>query len=163
MIRTVLDSDVNCITDIYNYYIQETAITFEEQPITSSEMLMRIAKIRNTNLPWLVAEDDSGVVVGYAYATQWRERFAYRFSVEITVYLLPSTSGRGLGSQLYSALFSALKCCSVHSVIAGITLPNPKSIALHEKFAMKQVATFDEVGFKFDTWHAVGYWQGKIT
>ena len=162
MIRSISTNDANSITDIYNYYIEKTVVTFEEQPITVDEMLARMTTIHASNLPWLVAEDESGKVIGYAYATKWRERFAYRFSVEITVYLLPEISGAGVGSQLYEALFTELKRSSIHSVIAGITLPNPASIAIHEKFGMKQVAEFEEVGYKFEQWLAVGYWQGKI-
>jgi phosphinothricin acetyltransferase len=163
MIRPVHDKDVDDIVTIYNYYIAETLATFEEQVISSDDMLARIKKVSVNDLPWLVAEDDSGKVVGYAYATKWRERFAYRFSVEITVYLLANQLSQGLGSKLYTALFSELRQRSIHSVIGGITLPNPASIALHEKFGLKQVAHFKEVGFKFEKWLDVGYWQGKIS
>jgi phosphinothricin acetyltransferase len=162
MIRTVLDKDINEITDIYNFYIAETVATFEEEVITPEIMLTRITKVSNDNLPWLVAEDDYGNVTGYAYATKWRERFAYRFSVEVTVYLSPKYLGAGIGTKLYQTLFSELKKRSIHSVIGGITLPNPASIALHEKFAMKQVAHFKDVGFKFGQWRDTGYWQGNI-
>jgi len=162
MIRTVSDKDVNLITEIYNYYIAETVITFEEEPVTVEIMLARIAKIKADGLPWLVAEDETGNVIGYAYATKWRERFAYRFSVEVTVYLSATHSGQGIGTELYQALFTALKGRSIHSVIGGITLPNPASIALHEKFGMQQVAHFKEVGFKFGQWLDTGYWQGEL-
>lgn len=163
MIRSVLDKDAKAITDIYNYYIAESAITFEEQTIDADEMLLRIAKIRAANLPWLVAESESGEIIGYAYATKWRERFAYRFSVEVTVYLSPESFGCGMGTKLYQALFSELKDLSIHTVIAGITLPNPASIALHEKFGMQQVAHFKAVGFKFDQWLDTGYWQVQLS
>jgi L-amino acid N-acyltransferase YncA len=95
-------------------------------------------------------------------ATKWRERFAYRFSVEVTVYLAPTFTGNGVGSQLYDALFSVLKSRSIHSVIGGITLPNLASVALHEKFGLEKVAHFKEVGFKFEQWKDVGYWQGVL-
>jgi len=163
MIRPVQEKDVDEIVTIYNYYIAETLATFEEEVITAEDMLARIKKVNVSALPWFVAEDRSGKVIGYAYATKWRERFAYRFSVEVTVYLSPNQLSKGLGSQLYTALFSDLKHRSIHSVIGGITLPNPASIALHEKFGMKQVAHFKEVGFKFEKWLDVGYWQGKIS
>ena len=163
MIRAVQDKDANDIVKIYNYYITETLATFEEQVISTADMLARIKKVHTNDLPWLVAEDSSGKVIGYAYATKWRERFAYRFSVEVTVYLSPNQQGKGLGSRLYTELFSKLKQRSIHSVIGGITLPNPASIALHEKFGMQQVAHFKEVGFKFEKWLDVGYWQGKLS
>jgi phosphinothricin acetyltransferase len=162
MIRTILDKDINVITEIYNYYVTETVVTFEDEIITSDIMLARVTKVKDSHLPWLVAEDEFGNVIGYAYATKWRERFAYRFSVEITAYLSPSYSGFGIGTKLYQELFTALKARSIHSVIGGITLPNPASIALHEKFEMKQVAHFNEVGFKFGQWLDTGYWQGSI-
>jgi len=162
MIRAVLDSDVSAIIDIYNYYIEESIATFEEQTISTSDMLSRIVKVSANNLPWLVAEDNSGQVIGYAYASKWRERFAYRFSVEVTVYLSVNHAQQGLGTQLYTALFNELKNLSINTVIGGISLPNPASIALHEKFGMKKVAHFQDVGFKFGQWIDTGYWQGKI-
>ncbi len=162
MIRTVLDKDADSIVEIYNYYISETVITFEEETITAEEMLTRISKIQADNLPWLVAEDESGQVIGYAYASQWRERFSYRFSVEVTVYLSAEHSDKGIGSRLYDVLFSELKLRSIHTVIGGITLPNPASVGIHEKFGMVQVAHFKEVGYKFNQWLDVGYWQGSL-
>jgi len=162
MIRAVKLSDAQAITDIYNYYISETIITFEEQIITAEEMVGRISKLISADLPWLVVENTSGQVIGYAYAAKWRERFSYRFSVEVTAYLSPEHGGQGLGSQLYESLFETLKNKGIHSVIGGITLPNEASIALHEKFNMEKVAHFKEVGLKFDQWLDVGYWQGIL-
>ncbi|PKG80682.1 phosphinothricin acetyltransferase [Colwellia sp. 75C3] len=162
MIRTVQEKDAEAICDIYNHYITNTIITFEEQTITPVEMLSRITKVLNAELPWLVVEDDTGEVAGYAYATKWRERFSYRFSVEVTVYLSAEHGGKGLGSQLYQALFDKLKVLGIHSVIGGITLPNAASVALHEKFGMEKVAHFKEVGLKFDRWLDVGYWQATF-
>jgi len=162
VIRAVQNEDIKYITNIYNYYISCTTVTFEEESVTVHAMQERIDKVHATNLPWLVAENESGVIVGYAYATKWRERFAYRFSVEVTVYLSPEHEKQGFGTKLYDTLFAELKNRSVHSVIGGITLPNPASIALHEKFGMKQVAHFKEVGFKFEKWQDTGYWQGAL-
>jgi len=162
MIRNVLDKDAGDLANIYNYYIVETVATFEEEMISSDVMLARISKIQADELPWLVAENELGEILGYAYATKWRERFAYRFSVEVTIYLSPKHKKQGLGTQLYQALFAELNKRSIHSVIGGITLPNAASVALHEKFGMKQVAHFKEVGFKFEQWLDTGYWQGKI-
>ncbi len=162
MIRKVEANDAESIAEIYNHYIVNTVATFEEAPVCDKEMMQRIAQVAEYELPWLVAENERGELIGYAYATKWRERFAYRFSVEITVYLSPAQSNKGVGSKLYAALFDELNQRGVHSVIGGITLPNSASVALHEKFGLKQVARFDEVGFKFDRWLDVGYWQGKI-
>ena len=130
MIRTVLDKDITAIVDIYNYYIEETIATFEEQAITRGDMQSRIAKVSGDNLPWLVAEDASGQVVGYAYACKWRERFAYRFSVEVTVYLCVNHAKQGLGTQLYTALFTELKKLGILIVmLAQIDKDSLKSVA----------------------------------
>ncbi len=162
MIRAVQQQDAKAITSIYNYYIANTVITFEEELLGSDEIYSRILTVKKAKLPWLVAENNRGQVVGYAYASRWRERFSYRFSVEVTVYLSPEHTGKGLGTQLYQALFAELKTKNIHSVIGGITLPNDASIAVHEKFSMEKVAHFKEVGYKFNQWLDVGYWQGSI-
>lgn len=114
--------------------------------------------VQRAGLPWLVADED-GEVKGYAYATQWKDRIGYRTSVETTVYLAKNATGRGLGTQLYEELFRLLEEKGLHSAIGGIALPNSGSVALHEKFGMKKVAEFEEVGTKFGGWVNVGYWQ----
>ncbi|ALO34875.1 phosphinothricin acetyltransferase [Colwellia sp. MT41] len=162
MIRAVQEQDAQVISDIYNHYITNTVITFEEEPLSSQDISNRMRTIESADLPWLVSLDKSGQVLGYAYASKWRDRYSYRFSVEVTVYLSPEHAGKGLGSQLYQALFNELKDKNIHSVIGGITLPNAVSVAVHEKFAMKKVAHFKEVGFKFNQWLDVGYWQGTL-
>lgn len=158
VIREVTDSDAASLADIYNEYIVNSVITFEQQAITAEQMQQRIEQVKQAGLPWIVAVEEDGIV-GYAYATKWRDRAAYRFSVESTVYLSAQVQGKGLGTQLYQTLFSKLKQLGIQSVIAGITLPNPASVALHEKMAMKKVAHFPQVGFKFEQWLDVGYWQ----
>jgi len=162
MIRLVENKDINNITAIYNYYIKESFATFEVEEVSVHEMKNRIKAVRNDGYPWLVAENEQGIVVGYAYANKWKARYAYRFSAEITVYIEPNTQNSGLGTRLYKVLFEALRKTQIHSVIAGITLPNEPSVALHEKFGMKQVAHFKEVGFKFEQWLDTGYWQVSI-
>jgi len=151
-------SDAQAISDIYKHYITDTTITFEEQLVPAAQMAGRIQEILSSSLPWLVIEQ-SGRVVGYAYASKWKARSAYRYSVETSVYLQHGIAGKGLGSQLYQALFDALKARGFHLAIGGIALPNEASVALHEKFGMKKVAHFEQVGFKFDQWIDVGYWQ----
>ncbi|WP_386083382.1 arsinothricin resistance N-acetyltransferase ArsN1 family B [Vreelandella sp. F11] len=158
MIRDAAKGDSEAIAHIYNHYIENTAISFEEKPVTGSDIQGRIEAVQGVGLPWLVAGEDDAVV-GYAYATKWKERSAYRFSVEASVYLSNQVRGRGLGAKLYEAIFAKLKESGIHAVIGGITLPNPASVALHEKMGMKKVAHFERVGFKFDQWHDVGYWQ----
>lgn len=158
MIRVASIKDAGDIAGIYNYYIAHTAITFEEQEVTASQMACRIEEVHSLSLPWLVA-DRSGQVAGYAYANKWKARSAYRFSVETAVYVHRDHIGEGLGSKLYDALFAALRDRAVHAAIGGIALPNERSIALHEKFGLRKVAHFAEVGFKFGKWIDVGYWQ----
>jgi L-amino acid N-acyltransferase YncA len=157
-IRSVVADDADAIVAIYNHYVAQTIITFEEEPVSALEMRQRIADVQSASLPWLVAGHDS-TVVGYAYATKWRARKAYRFSTEVTVYLDPDISGRGIGSMLYSALLTALRERNTHTAMGGIALPNQASVALHEKFGFKKVALFEQVGFKFNRWIDVGYWQ----
>lgn len=159
MIRTVKVSDAADISRIYNHYISETVVTFEIDPISAAEMAERIADTLQQSLPWLVAEDETGSVIGYAYANKWKGRSAYRHSVEVTVYLDRFVTAKGWGTKLYHALFSALSGLAIHVAIGGISLPNQASIALHEKFGMKKVAHFEAVGCKFERWIDVGYWQ----
>ncbi|WP_341503925.1 arsinothricin resistance N-acetyltransferase ArsN1 family B [Gallaecimonas sp. GXIMD4217] len=158
-IRTATPPDATAIAAIYNHYVVDSIATFEEAPVADDDMAGRIEQVRSQGLPWLVAEDERGQVLGYAYASPWKARAAYRHSVEITVYLAPSAGGRGLGTRLYRALFKVLAAGQVHAVMAGIALPNPASVALHEKLGLSQVAHFQQVGRKFDRWIDVGYWQ----
>lgn len=160
-IHTTSAADAEAIAAIYNHYVHETIVTFEEEPVSAAEMASRIAELATHGLPWLVAEQDCAVV-GYAYATRRKERVAYRDSVESTVYLAPGRHGQGLGSALYSALFGRLETAGSHAVIAVIALPNARSVALHETFGMSKVAHFKEVGFKFGRWIDVGYWEAIL-
>jgi phosphinothricin acetyltransferase len=146
------------VARIYNHYIRETVITFEETEITHSEMADRIAKIGDLSLPCLVAESE-GAIVGYAYAGKWRERSAYRYSVESTVYLDASATGRGIGTRLYRDLLTSLRATPVRTVLGVIALPNTASVALHERLGFTKVAELKEVGFKFGRWIDVAYWQ----
>jgi phosphinothricin acetyltransferase len=161
VIRSATLDDTKAIVDIYNPYVAETIITFEEEAVSSAEMAERISKVIDGGLPWIVIEDD-GVVCGYAYATPWRVRRAYRFSTETTVYLAKSCIGKGYGSALYCELLDRLSACGAHLAIGGIALPNEASVALHEKFGFKKVAHFAEVGKKFGKWVDVGYWQTTL-
>ena len=156
-IRPVNSDDAEAICAIYNHYVQNSTISFEEDGVSPTEMSRRIVDVTES-LPWLVIENE-GVVDGYAYATKWRARSAYRFSVEITVYLSPSAIGKGYGASLYANLMEQLATLGVHAVIAGIALPNEKSIKLHEKIGLKKIAHFEQVGFKNQQWIDVGYWQ----
>ena len=157
-IRAAVRSDAAALAEIYNHYVNHTIVTFEEDPVSTDEFTHRISEVWTESFPWLVAED-AGQVVGYAYASKWKSRCAYRYSAEVTVYLAHNHMGRGIGTALYAQLFPLLQAKGIHAVIGGVSLPNEASVALHEKFGMKKVAHFLEVGFKLDRWIDVGYWQ----
>ena len=158
MIRPATTADAATIAAIYNHYVLTTCVTFEEEAVPTAEMAQRIADTRAATLPWLVWEE-AGKILGYAYASKWKSRCAYRYSVESTVYLDQAATGRGLGTQLYTALIAELRAQKFHGVIGGVALPNAASTALHEKFGFEKVAQFKEVGWKFEHWIDVGYWE----
>jgi phosphinothricin acetyltransferase len=157
MIRQVKDSDADAMCCIYNKYIASTRITFEETPLQVDEMVSRIKNITK-NYPWLVYEEN-GRVLGYTYASKWKERSAYRYSVETGIYIDSDYVGKGIGTILKGELLKALREKSIHSVICGIALPNQASIALCEKYGFEKIAHFKEVGYKLGEWVDVGYWE----
>lgn len=157
MIRVVKPSDAKAIVEIYNYYILNTVVTFEESALSIGEMQTRITA-KDPNMPWMVYEIENQVI-GYAYASNWKHRSAYNLSLESTIYLDPKASDKGFGTKLYGALIKQLEHQKFHAIIGGISLPNEASIRLHEKLGFKKVAHFKEVGFKFNKWVDVGYWE----
>jgi L-amino acid N-acyltransferase YncA len=157
MMRACATTDAAAVAEIYNHYVRETVVTFEETAVSVAEMARRIEDI-GARFPWLVWED-GGSVVGYAYASEWKSRSAYRFSVESTIYLAAGRRGGGIGTKLYGALLAELKARALHTAIGVIALPNPASVALHEKLRFTKVAQFVEIGRKFDRWVDVGCWQ----
>jgi L-amino acid N-acyltransferase YncA len=157
MIRLATPADADAVCRIYNPYVLETIISFEEAPVAAAEMAARIADLCRTH-PWYVYEE-SGAVIGYAYASPWRARTAYRDAVESTVYVESSLAGKGIGSKLYDALIPELRRRSFHCAMGGIALPNAACVALHEKKGFTKVARFREVGWKFQRRIDVGYWE----
>ena len=157
MIRNIKMTDAHDIMEIYNYYITFTHVTFEERPLTLTEMENRISDIK-VDFPWIVYIDNERIL-GYAYANKWRTRSAYRYSVESTVYLRHDAIGKGIGSVLYGHLLNTLRETGYHAVIGSLALPNDESVRLHEKFGYKQTAHLKEVGKKFGKWIDVGYWE----
>lgn len=129
--------------------------------MTAAEMAQRIAAVAEADLPWLVMLEDE-TLVGYAYATKWRVRAAYRYSVESSIYVAAEHAGQGVGRQLYKALLAQLRERDLHLVIGGIAQPNEASVRLHERLGFQKVAHFSEVGLKFGRWIDVGYWQLKL-
>ncbi len=156
-IRKVTEADAQAICGIYNHYVTDTVVTFEQEPVSVPDMGARIRDTAGA-YPWLVAESEQ-VVVAYAYATRWRSRAAYDRTVESTVYVRRDATGSGVGFPLYMALLEALRRQAVHAVIGCIALPNPGSVAFHEKCGFNKVAHFPQVGRKFDQWVDVGFWQ----
>lgn len=157
MLRDCRPADAPDICRIYNHFVLNTVVSFEEEPVSEPEMAGRICQVTET-LPWLVWEE-AGTLSGYAYATAWKARSAYRFSVESAVYVAPDMARRGIGRQLYEALLAELRRREVHSVVGGIALPNDASVALHERLGFSRIGHFREIGWKLGRWVDVGYWQ----
>lgn len=160
MIRAVQPKDTSAICTIYNYYIENTVITFEEETLDNPTMAKRITEYTE-NFPWLVFEENDRIL-GYCYAAKYGKRSAYRFSVEVSVYINKDAHRRGIGSLLYQELIKLLKHKDVHLLVAGIALPNESSVGIHEKLGFRKVAHFHEIGFKFNQWIDVGYWERHI-
>ena len=156
-IRNCQLQDAQQICDIYNFYVENTTITFEEVPVSVEEMARRIDAYTKL-CAWFVCEVD-GVLVGYAYATKWKERSAYKLTVETTVYIRNNLSGKGYGKALYTALLESLRIQKFHVALGCLALPNEPSAKLHEFFGFEKVAHYAEVGRKFNRWVDVGYWQ----
>jgi phosphinothricin acetyltransferase len=155
--------DLEPLTELYNHYVRETAITFDVTPFTLDERRRWLDGFAATGPHQLfVAARDEGVL-GFACSRLFREKAAYRTSVETSVYLRPGASGRGIGRQLYTALFAALEGQDVHRAIAGITLPNPASVALHARFAFERVGVFTEVGRKLGRYWDVLWMEKRLS
>jgi L-amino acid N-acyltransferase YncA len=156
-IRIATLQDAAAIVDIYAPIVRETAISFELDPPTVAQMQQRI---EDTLLqwPWLVCERQ-GEVLGYIYATRHRARAAYQWSVDVSVYIRAGQRRTGVGRALYTSLFELLAIQQVHNCYAGITLPNPGSVGLHEALGFQPVGVYRHVGYKLASWHDVGWWQ----
>ena len=157
MIRKAKPEDSHDIALIYNYYIENSTITFETNPVSHEEMACRIADI-SEKYPYFVYEE-SGKVVGYCYVSSWKKKAAYSKTVESTVYIDKNFQGKGIGRALMNKLINDLKEKSFHAVIACITTPNPISVKLHEDLGFRKVSEFHEVGYKFGKWLDVGDWE----
>lgn len=156
-IREVSLNDAKVLSEIYNYYIEHTAITFETSPLSEKEMGERIKSLTESGQPYYVGELN-GKVVGYYYMHQWNARCAYACTKEVTVYLDKDYTGQGLGSLLYNHMIERVDRNHVHVLLAGICIPNEGSVRLHEKFGFVQASHMKEVGKKFGEWRDVGHW-----
>ena len=156
-IRLATERDAEAIQRIYAPFVLHTAVSFETEPPSVDEMRSRILKVL-ARLPWLVCEGDGGVI-GYAYASLHRERAAYGWSVDVTVYIHEEFRRHGVGKALYASLFQVLRLQGFYNAYAGVTLPNPGSVGLHEAMGFKPVGVYRDVGYKLGRWHDVGWWQ----
>jgi phosphinothricin acetyltransferase len=156
-VRTATEQDGPAIAAVYAPYVRDTAISFEEMPPTPDEMSERVRATLPTH-PFLVFQE-AYAVIAYAYASRHRDRAAYRWSVDVTIYVVPGVHRRGIGRTLYTRLLGILERQGFHSAYAGITLPNEKSVGLHEAMGFQHVGTYEEVGFKLGRWWNVGWWR----
>lgn len=160
MIRLATAVDAEAVAAIYAPYIESTVITFEVTPLSGDEMRARMLHTLE-RCPWLVAEE-GGRVVGYAYAGPHRERAAYQWSADVAIYLDQQVHRRGFGRALYATLFQMLVRQGYVNAYAGITLPNEKSVGLHEALGFTPVGVYSSVGFKMGRWLDVGWWQLQL-
>jgi len=156
-IRPVRLEDAAAIRAVYAPFVTDSAISFEIEAPTVAEMARRIAD-SSPSMPWLVF-DSNGIIVGYACVTPHRSRAAYRWSVDVAVYVAPGCHGRGVGRALYRELLDTCRSLGFFNVFAGIALPNPGSVALHAAFGFTPIGVYRAVGFKMGRWHDVGWWQ----
>ncbi len=159
-IRLAHSYDASMIHAIYVPFVTNTPVSFELAPPTEQEMRQRIEQILQTH-PWLVCEEH-GEILGYAYASQHRTRQAYQWSVDVSAYVHERWRGKGIGKALYISLFALLRLQGFYNAYAGIALPNPASVALHEAMGMCQVGIYSQVGYKQGVWHDVGWWQQSL-
>jgi L-amino acid N-acyltransferase YncA len=157
MIRLAHAEDAAQVAEIYRPFCVDSAVSFESEAPDAAEMASRI---EGTNLryPWLV-DDCAGVIRGYAYASPHRQRAAYRWAVEVTIYMHPDHRGRGLGRALYGELFDRLREQGLFKAYAGILVPNPASEAFHESMGFTLVGVYRKIGYKLGAWRDVGWWQ----
>jgi phosphinothricin acetyltransferase len=167
-VRPGNEADLQALTDIYNHYIRETALTFDTVPFTAEQRLPWL-RSHPQDGPWrlLVAqdvrsEDNAPRVLGYATSSPFRPKAAYSTSVEVSVYCAPGTTGRGLGTLLYKSLFEALADEDIHRAYAGITQPNEPSVRLHDTFGFRHVGTHTEVGRKFGRYWDVSWYEKQL-
>jgi len=159
-VRLAARTDANEILKIYAPSILDAAISFETEVPSIDEMRKRIETILQT-YPWIVCVVD-GKIVGYVYGSKYRDREAYQWSCECTVYIHGQYKGKGLGKELYGLLFQLLKLQGFRTVYAVVTLPNEGSVNLHEKCGFEKFAVYENVGYKFGQWHSVGWWKLRL-
>jgi L-amino acid N-acyltransferase YncA len=161
VIRAATEDDLAAVAGLYAHYVEHTSITFDLEAPGVEAWREKLHAAAAAGHPWLVA-DAGGTLAGYATASSFRPKAAYGRTVETTIYLAPGAGGAGLGRRLYGALLEAVAAAGFHLAVAGVTLPNPASVALHERLGFVPVGTFREVGRKHGSWHDVGWWQRPL-
>lgn len=152
-IRDAAIEDVPSVREIYNHYVLNSTVTFDEKPMTLAAMRRKFEQVTKQGLPFLVAVSPNGIVLGYAYVFPWKAKAAYRYTVENSIYLGPASTGKGLGTALLAELIARSKAAGLKEIIAVIADRGADaSIAMHEKFGFTQIGHMGKVGFKFDRW-----------
>ena len=159
-IRNVLPEDAERIQEIYSPYVSDTVISFEITVPDKSEMKKRIKKLLANAFPYIVAENETGTVVGYAYADKFGEREAYRYSFIVSIYLDMEVQSKGIGQKLYDELEKRMKKMGIVQVLSAITGKNEKSLKFHEKNGFTKIGHFPNVGYKMGEWHDI-IWMNK--
>lgn len=162
IIRDARPDDLEPVTELYNHYVRETPITFDIEPYTPARRKPWLEQFGETGRYRLLIAEHGGRLVGYAGTMPFRVKAAYETSVEVTIYLSPGALGRGIGTRLYEALFEAIAGQDLHRAYAGITLPNPGSVALHEKFDFQSIGVYHEVGRKFGRYWDVEWFELEL-
>jgi phosphinothricin acetyltransferase len=163
LIRPAVRADLARLTEIYNHYVLTSPVTFDLEPLTVEQRVSWFLEHGDTGRYRLLVADEEGRVVGYATTSRFRDRAAYDTTVEASIYCAPEAVGRGLGSALYRALFAAIAGEDINRIVAGITLPNAVSVALHRSFGFAQVGVFSQNGRKFDRYWDVGWFERPLS
>jgi phosphinothricin acetyltransferase len=161
LVRRAERRDLARLTEIYNWYVENTSITFDLKPYTEAEREPWLAQFGGSGRHQLFVAERAGDVIGYAGSMQFRSKAAYETSVELTIYVARDECARGVGPLLYEALFAALRGEDVHRLLAGITLPNEPSVRLHERLGFTPVGVYTEVGRKLGRYWDVGWWERR--
>jgi phosphinothricin acetyltransferase len=156
-IRSAVRADLPRLTEIYNHYVIHTPVTFDLEPYTVERREAWFSQFDVSGRYRLFVAEENGSVVGYAGTTRFRLKAAYETTVETTIYCDPRAIGKGIGSRLYGALFDAIQHEDIGRIVAGYTLPNPASAALHERFGFQRVGVFTENGRKFGRYWDVAW------
>lgn len=158
ILRSIEEEDVAKTLAIYEPFITGTTVTFENEVPSIPEFYERV-KLYQKNFPWLVAEDTNGLIAGYAYASKYRDRIAYQWVAETSVYIHPDYKGKGVAQKLYNALLDILRMQGIYRAYAVIGLPHEESVRFHEKMGFKYFATYKNTGYKLGHWRDTGWWE----